>query len=295
MPPRDDQPIPVANFRLPATRTLIPFRDPWPATMPRFMDIDDNPLPAFHRHFVYTGTQVTLTYDKAPLAPYFVGHIDAHGLKPNFAYQLKLEGKPEYGIRGWGDHADDSANERLGRAARWWDDTQMKNADDDIYESCYVRPSVNHRHTVYGYQFLGDFITDQNGDASLDFNGAHSLHITWQDKQIYGIREIDAGTYHIHSDTAPYYGYGAALPDRPVKLWYERQSGRTYDVTLPVGHYHLRLVVTEESFHSQLGGIEDPDGGYWHTVLGTEGYTNDGHPNPNPANDVGFVIGAPSP
>ncbi|MDQ3814909.1 MAG: hypothetical protein M3347_13275, partial [Armatimonadota bacterium] len=115
-----------------ASVPLLPYRDPWPAARERWWDLADNPLHAFlngEQSFSYSNSgmsgvsatpQVVLTYNTAPPAPYFMGHIDAEGLKPNFSYQLKLIGKPVKGTWGWGAEGDDVTNERLGYAARWF-------------------------------------------------------------------------------------------------------------------------------------------------------------------------------
>ena len=49
--------------------------------------------------------------------PFLEGFLDASGLKPNFAHQVKLVGMPsaEFGAAG-----DDLANERIGYAGRWY-------------------------------------------------------------------------------------------------------------------------------------------------------------------------------
>ena len=124
--PATAQPNPATS----RTVGLIPFRDPWTAAQARYRDIDDNPLNDFYvkswsnEAFKYSAGQVALTYDSAPAVPFFVGHIQARGLKPNFAYQLKLAGKPANGAakgsRGWGEYGDDLSNERLGKVGRWW-------------------------------------------------------------------------------------------------------------------------------------------------------------------------------
>ncbi|MBC6436096.1 hypothetical protein FM036_44750 [Nostoc sp. HG1] len=101
-----------------ASVKMIPYRDPWRPARERWRDIADNPLSAFingSQKFSYRNdypigtngiptreTAVTLSYASAPPTPYFIGRIDAKGLKPNFAYQLKLVGKPVKGTQGLG-------------------------------------------------------------------------------------------------------------------------------------------------------------------------------------------------
>jgi hypothetical protein len=125
------------------------------------------------------GPSVTLTYDKAPSVPYFVGHIEARRLKPNFAYQIKLVGKPTYGPRGAGPFikkietgaivsvpeggGEDWANATLGHIGRWWNDSNASEntnaVTDEVYASTYPGD------TIYGYIFMGDFVTGPDGKA----------------------------------------------------------------------------------------------------------------------------------
>lgn len=265
---------------------LIPFKDPWNQARQRFEDIDDFRFSyEFEHSFSYKDAVVTLSYNPAPAEKYFVGHIEAKGLKPNFAYQLKLVGKPSYGKRGWGNAGDDRANEAIGRATRWWNDTTGENTFDNYFRELYQRPAAFRRDTIYGYDFMGDFITDSEGSASQDFDGSKAYHITWQDKQS-GHKDVVAGLFKISSLQAPYYGYGIALPEHTVKLWYEWQAGRDHEVKLPKGDYNCRFLISEETFHAV---DENPKGGRWPAVLATEDFVN-GKPDGDVSNDVRFVI-----
>ncbi len=253
-----------------AAITLKPLRDPWPTARQRWWDIADQPYSsAFRRSFAYSGARVTLSFERAPATKYFRGHLSARNLKPNFAYQMKLVGKPVSGSRGWKDRGDDLSNERLGRAARWWDDTAFRNADDKWYDAFYLNTPPTRRRTIYGYQFIGNFVTDENGGAEVPVEGRYAYHITWQDWQ-YGAKEVVAGTYHVGSSTPPFYAYGERRDPKLVKLWYEWEPKRAREIRLTPGTYQCRFVLTEETFHNQLGGTNNPLGGYWATVMGTE-------------------------
>ncbi|HEX8833035.1 MAG TPA: hypothetical protein VF719_02480 [Abditibacteriaceae bacterium] len=279
---------PPSGFNSPISLTMIPFRDPWTAARQRMWDIDDRPLETFIRNgFSYNVASVSLTYDAAPSVPYFVGKIRARGLKPNFCYQLKLAGKPRDGIRGWKSFGDDAANERIGRAARWWCDTQQRNETDEHFDELYKNVAPAQRHSIYGYQYLGFFVTDAAGNADIAFNGAASYHVTWQDKQD-TYQHVDAGTFAIGT-SSPFYGYGKSVPTANIKLWYELEPGRAQPVRLPAGRYNCRLLITEESFHNQFGGTDDPNGGFWLTVLASEDFSG-GQPDTSAANDVVFTI-----
>lgn len=284
-----------------ATLQLQSVADSWAKAAPRWRDIANNAYSsAFRASFSYATARVALSYDRAPNVPYFVGHISARGLKPNFAYQLKLAGKPVGGPQGWGtarsfveassdqqsatpiQHlvagtpigGDDWTNGQLGYANRWWDDTlaPSTNLDDAYFRATYPN------HTVYGYVFLGDFVTDSGGNADADVRGNRSLHITWQDEQS-GAKDVAFQTFTVASPSG--YGYDAPLPATSQKLWYELEAGRTQPVRLARGTYHCRLLVTEEAFH----GAGGENGGVWQTVLATERVADQ-----NADNDLVFSV-----
>ena len=291
------------------TQTIVlqTYDDPWPKAIERERDISNTLYSDTFEPFDYAAAQVTISYQRTQKHAYFSGHISARGLKPNFAYQLKLAGKPVFGNRGTGTatsyveasslyagatpivhivndengeptpiNGDDWTNQQLGYAGRWWDDSHAPSTN--LNDAYFTRNSPY--LTIYGYIFMGDFVTDANGNAEADVSAAHSYHITWQDGQSSATKNVKAGTFTVKS-APPFYGYNRAIYPRKVTLWYEYEKGRAHDVKLAPGTYHCRLLVTEEAFHT-AGGYW---GGVWKTVLATE--TND----TNPANDLTFVIG----
>ena len=296
-------PIPTALSGATATVALQGVGDAWSLAAPRWRDIGNNLYSsAFRASFAYSAVRVSVMYETAPRDGVFAAHVAARGLKPNFAYQLKLAGKPTSGNRGWGraqsfveatspfpgalaqsrDVAgtpvggDDWTNQQLGYAGRWWDDTRAPalNLND-----AYFRAN-SPAHTVYGYLFLGDFVTDANGNASADLRGDRSLHITWQDEQS-GAKDVLGGNFTLAaSSSTP--AYDAPLSATAQRLWYELEAGRAQPVHLPRGTYHCRLLVTEEAFH----GAGGEGGGQWITVLASEdvGDTSAG-------NDVVWAVG----
>ncbi len=296
----------------PAQVAFVPYNDPWPSSKPRMWDISNNPYKDWitdgkpNGKFAYNSQQVTLTYDKTPTTRYFSGHIAARGLKPNFAYQLKLIGKPVYGSRGTGTstsyierdgrlrkvgdtpvNGDDWANEKVGYSARWWCDTDQINADDAHYRTHYVNAPVKRRHTIYAYHFIGDFITDTLGNYDGNFAGQRSYHVTWSSWNTNPIKDVQFFGPATPSSESDYgYGANAQLNPTPTTLFYEMERGRADPVSLPVGTYHCRFMITEESFHNNYnGGTNDPLGGFWKSVLISEtpGDTIS-------ANDVVFTI-----
>ncbi len=290
-----------AQMRLPDTASFAPANDPWPLARERWLDINNNPFNAWLTNgqpnggFSYGNAQVQLTFDGAPAVPYFVGHIRASGLKPNFSYQLKLVGKPERGTRGWGTLGDDLSNERIGKAGRWWCDSShasQTNFDDAHFYRYYKYAPPGREHNIYGYHYMGEFVTDGKGNADVDISGQYSYHITWASWQN-GIRDTLFGTFPVRGGAlsdGSFYGYGSSAPNDRVTLYYEYEASRPKEVILPSGNYKCRFVLTEETFHntSYLGG-------YWKGVLATEDYDAQGRPTSNPANAVNFTIGAHSP
>jgi hypothetical protein len=305
----------------PAQVLLTPYKDPWPAAKPRYWDINNRPFADFIAEiggsdpFQYTAPSpnqyVQITYDRAPGVPYFVGHVEARGLKPNFAYQIKLVGKPTKGSRGWGAYGDDVANERLGYAGRWWCDSShatQTNFDDSHFVNFYKNApgNGNAAHNIYGYHFLGVFVTDEWGNADHDFDGYYSYHITWASWQG-GAKQVFAGNFPVQSLTAPFYGYGSQVPTSNVGLWYEYEQNmnpsRSLTVTLPPGNYNCRMVLTEETFHNSSSNSV---GGFWQTVLGSEDFAKDANnnyltdangnliPDSDPLNDITFSVAPPN-
>lgn len=272
------------------TILLIPYSDPWKKAKPRWLDIDDRRYHDFINHigttqeFSYTKSRVVLSYNLQQTGVVFRGHIEAEGLKPNFAYQMKLCGKPSFGNRGWGAQGDDKTNDDIGYQGRWWDDTVQQGGWDDYYRSLYLKAPLSKRHSMVGYLFVGDFVTDEQGKASHDFACDRPLHITWQDKQITKLKHLPAGTFSVGSTAVPYLGYGGPQAMRTVKLWYEHEANRGLHVKLPAGKYNCRFLITEESFHSKISA-----GGHWLTVLATEDFAN-GLPDDRADNDVSFVM-----
>lgn len=279
-----------AGMREPRSLPLFPYADPWLEAKPRWLDIDDARFHAFINtlgtldEFAYRAGQVVATYDFQQRGGVFRGHIEARDLKPNFAYQLKLCGKPVSGQHGWGRFGDDKANAALGFQGRWWDDTEQKSGDDGYYRTLYVRAAPPRRHAMVGYIFIGDFVTDEKGNASTDFVADKPLHITWQDKQKVSLKHHQAGIWTVQSTQAPFWGYGSALAPRSIKLWYEHEKKRPARLNLPVGRYNCRLLITEESFHSKTSA-----GGRWLTVLATEDFHNN-EPDAEPGNDLVFQM-----
>lgn len=239
----------------------------WPDTSFRWMDIADFLYSTDYQfNFTYDQPSVSLTF--CDTANTFTGTLNVIGLKPNFAYQIKLVGKPEM---VWGEDGDDLTNERIGYAGRWWrQKPNPGNSNDADYEEHKDDPN----YVYEGYLFFDFFITDQQGNAMLNFMTDSSFHVLWAtpDSTGYGTGHQSPGPndsavrYYdfIASPASNIDAYDTNFGGAHVGIFAEWEPDRALpeELELPAGFYNCRFVLTEESFHqSDLGGG-------WASVLG---------------------------
>jgi len=209
----------------------------WDDGNQRWRDIATNPYaPNKKSTSFYDSASVTVTYENS--ATTFKGTLNATGLKPNFAYQIKLNGKP---TSIWGAGGDDWANQQLGNLGRWWGDE--------------------------GYIFFDYFVTDAAGKASKSLALNSSLHVLWKTTQrTRTSSDTTATSYSVIARKSSGW-YGQDYPKKTVKIYGEWESGRPKPgkVVLPTGNYNVRLFLTEESFHESA-----LDSGSWATVMGND-------------------------
>ncbi len=205
---------------------------------------------AYREGFDYAAASVQATYLPGGLT--FAGHLSARGLKPNFAYQLKLVGRPE----AEDSSGDDASNERLGLQGRWWrqspDPANSTDAD-------YLAHAGESGYVYQGYLLFDWFVTDATGAAEVDFRASNSLHVLWRTSQ---------RTPQIYDTATRGYEFAYSL-DQPayqaaggtqLALYGEWEPGRVApgQLALTPGLYRCQLALTEESFHetalSQGGG-----------------------------------------
>ena len=185
-----------------------------------------------------------------PRAPTLTGRIEAHGLKPNFLYQIKLRGV----------FSDRAAFERIGYIGRWRLPGLGTNYTDDDYQWYPFKESVE------AYVLFDFFATDRNGDGARDFALDSCLHVLFNGTR-QGTADVEADDLvPVIVDPSNTNLYARPKINKSVELiWAQRESMRYRSadqvVRLPPGHYNAELVLTEESFHSS-----DSDGGYWATV-----------------------------
>ncbi|MCX7935934.1 MAG: hypothetical protein N3A66_11830 [Planctomycetota bacterium] len=235
---------PEAEVRLQPLRYL--------AEEERWRDIAGRPYSNLFRcAYHYDQAEVKVVYGR--LGPVFRGRLRARGLKPNFAYQIKLQGDFA---------ADPATHRRLGYLGRWRLPGKGTNYSDADYES------ASDRSQVESYILFEYFVTDHRGEAAMEFCLDSSLHVLWNDALNESLR---------WGDTPPRIfcarAQGPAYAERDwgtarVALSAEnegpaRRRFALAEVRLPRGRYRCRLVLTEESFHDRSEG-----GGHWATVLG---------------------------
>ncbi len=226
----------------------------------RWKDIAGNVYSAeFQTGFSYSG-QPTVSVTLEELGTTLRGSLSAAGLKPNFAYQVKLLGKP---TRAWGTAGDDWSNERIGRLGRWWAES-VGNVDDAYYDA------NKDRETISGYLVFDFILTDELGNANKQLKLDSSYHVLWN------TRQRNPGGYDRPSQTRTLaftsQGYLSPFPVATSETIYpEWESGRPSPgaAQLPNGSYRCGLLLTEESFHDAPDGVGP--GGSWAYALWNTG------------------------
>jgi hypothetical protein len=233
----------------------------WPDMPYRWMDIADFLYATEYKNFFsYGQPTVMLTY--CDISSTLEGTLVASGLKPNFAYQMKIVGKP---TKVWGPDGDDWANEQIGYSGRWWrKQPNPGNASDADYEA--HKDDVSYIYE--GYLLFDFFVTNQQGNAEVIFIVDSSFHVLWAtpDSTNGGIGHRDP---HAEDGPVRYVEFIASPSTHPsaystdygsaaVGIYAEWEPGRALpgELVLPSGFYNVQFVLTEESFHqSGLGGF----------------------------------------
>jgi hypothetical protein len=217
------------------------------------------------------------------------GTLTAVNLKPNFAYQLKLADNPDI---------DADSNERIGLAGRWWqeqwDGSKWTNGQNLNSKGDGSSPSPNdityfarrdiadsssptglhYRYT--GYLLFDYFITDENGDATVNFVMDSSYHVLWatndsdgNDGKGHRNRSDDDGplkssTFDADLSSAYDDSGGDDYPSRTVHVFGEWERLTVGGIFLQPGDYVAEIILTEESFHGSGGTYA----GNWAAAMG---------------------------
>jgi len=246
----------------------------------RWRDVAGNLFSDDYRtSYSYGSENVTVRIIFETVATSFSGNLLASNLKPNFTYQLKLSGFA----------GETGANEKIGLAGRWWQETwdgaawgsganlnnkgdgSSPNPNDAVYFSrrdiADPTSPTGKKYRYTGYLVFDYFITDEQGNASLDFLTGSCFHVLWNT-----IQRTRSG-----NDGPP---VSSTFDPDPLKIAYDvdySSSTMTVfgewerlpmgDVPLDKGDYNCQLYLTEESFHGWPGG--DYCGG-WAAAMGAD-------------------------
>ena len=228
----------------------------WPPAPYRWRDIATNLYAqSYQDQYLYDDANVTVTYTPCECLT-FAGHLSATNLKPNFAYQIKLVGKPT-GL--WGAEGDDETNELLGFVGRWWrTQPNVGNSNDADYIANHDNPD----YIFEGYLVLDFFITSTNGRAEVDFAVDSSFHVLWWEHQRTpgGCDSPVKWSTVTGNASDPAYDTDVGPTDIGVFAEIERLCYGTTTMTL--GQYNCRFLLSEESFHQSGDG-----NGYWASAM----------------------------
>lgn len=237
---------------------------------PRWRDIGDAPYSdEFRESFSYRNSErhrvrVTWESDASALS----GTVNAVGLKPWFAYQLKLMGAAP--IAGSFERDNLASPEQwssfqLGRVGRWWcEDCQWNVGDGDL------RLHIQNDHTVHGYVLFDWFVTDGSGDAEHTFALVNSLRVLWRvDQRERSAKDTHPRWYEL-ARSPQFYPPTYAEEAPRFAIFGEWEPGRADlgEASLPAGRYAVNLNITEETFHANLDEARElAGGGFWAQVL----------------------------
>lgn len=229
----------------------------------------------------YTYAQAAVTVDTVDSEEILTGTVTASGLKPNCAYQLKLNGKPSLWYVTAGDNW---SNEQIGYAGRWWmkqvdkgtnNVVSERNSTDAEYESYRDSPTPftdeTYDYVFFGYLLYGYVVTDAAGAVSDTFVLDSSYHVLFKTTQATARPGIDSvPTTHTVVASRKSAWYDRNYRATNVGIFAEWQSDRPLpgDLRLPSGDYNVALYLTEESFHETA-----PYSGSWATVMSAEDFS----------------------
>jgi hypothetical protein len=186
----------------------------------------------------YAGASVSVDYWVT--GSRLTGTVTVTGLKPNFAYQLKLEGSSDA-----------------------WTNTTLQN--------------IGRTSGSTGYLPFGFLVTDNSGNATVPFVTDSSFHVLYRTPDSTGITGTYGVVARTGNDgPVSYYAfdpdpsspwYSTNYPAANVGIYGMYEPGRASPGTLqlPDGTYICKFVLTEESFHD-TGGVFHPGWDIWSGV-----------------------------
>jgi hypothetical protein len=211
----------------------------------------------YQQTYSYSQAVVTVSYEMAGSG--LRGTLAATNLKPNFAYQLKLEGTP-----GTTD------NEKIGYTGRWWQEewtgTTWANGQNLNNKGTGSSPNPNdvtylarrdvldstsptgHKYRFTGYLLFDYFITDNTGAATLQFETGSSYHVLFKTTQQSNTAN-DGPTKTATFGPTSQPGYDTVYPSTTVSIFGEWERLPLGQVNLQPETYNCKIILTEESFH----------------------------------------------
>lgn len=237
------------------TVPLAPYADGASQT-PRWMDLADALyMTSFRSKFAYPAGKAQLVLNSTAAGLSFQIIAPARALKPNFCYQMKIEG-PAIASTPAGL---DPVNAALGYNGRWWDDTRnipLTDADIPSYLG----------DTIKGYLYFDFIVTAADGSINVTVPVANSYHVTFKSTQ--QTRLAKDGPLRVFKVNAVKDGWAydnKKATSTSISLFGEAEPGRAAPGTLklPAGSYSgVEFRLTEESFHAT-----STYGGKWRTVM----------------------------
>ncbi len=244
----------------------------------RWLDVANQAYSDTYRinNYNYTQAFVEIVYDA--IGNTLHGTLTATNLKPNFAYQLKLAGNPDI---------DADSNERIGLAGRWWQeewdgtkwtigqnlnnkgDGSSPSPNDNTYFSrrditdSTSPTGLKYRYT--GYLVFDYFITDEDGDATLEFETNSSFHVLWKTTQRAWTTSdgpIKTITFDVDPLLSP--AYDTDYAEATVSIFGEWERLPVGGIFMQLGDYIAEIILTEESFHGSGGEYA----GNWAAAMG---------------------------
>ena len=243
----------------------------------RWLDIADQKYGATYISN-YNYTQATVEAQYKVERGILEGTLTATNLKPNFVYQVKLEGNPE---------ENPEANENIGLAGRWWreewdgtkwtsgqnlnnkGDGSSPNPNDVTYFATKDTPDptsptgLNYRYR--GYLVFDYLVTDEAGNAIINFTVNSSYHVLWKTIQRAHASQdgpVKSSTFD-PDPSSP--AYDSDYPENTISVFGEWERLPVGGIYLDNGNYSCNFILTEESFH---GSGDDLYDGGWSAAMG---------------------------
>jgi hypothetical protein len=247
----------------------------------RWLDVADQAYSdQYQNTYTYDNAVVTITYNT--VGQTLTGTLTAKNLKPNFAYQLKFQGEATHHL---GD-TNYGPNELLGWSGRWWEqewqgtswttgwnlndkgDGTFPNPNDTTYLARRDMPDIEGgsptglRYLYTAYRVFGYFITDEQGNATVDYTVNNSYHVLWNKSQRSpGTGDGPVATSQFDVNPQIHSQYATDYPARTVSIFGEWERLPKDGIDLLPGDYVCDVLLTEESFHGS--GLQ----GYWASAM----------------------------